>query len=118
MKAETLIAPRDDTARTAGLVASWGRRASVRRGHHAFEPGSLATNEYQPDRPDYPQALAPGWVQDRMAAATADQRSKALTLAWLVYNHRVIAAEEEVAVPAMKLLLSDRYPSLSTPDMR
>src|SRR5438105_3066821 len=106
---DLLAVPRPDGGRTGKLVASWGRRASVRRSHYPFEPGSRELGEFRPERPDYPERLVPPVVQARLRTADAQQRAKVLTLAWLAYNERVIASEEELAVPALKVLLSGRY---------
>lgn len=96
------------------LADAWPRRATVRGdldGLH--EPG-----HYDPARPDYPTEMVPFWNHPGFDATTSTQRQQVLTLAWLVYNERVIAAEEHVANPAFTLVMHGTFPGAEHPAMR
>jgi 4-aminobenzoate N-oxygenase len=88
------------------LAQSWQRRAAVRT--RDFETGMDA--EYDSDIPDYPVELLPFAQHPRFLAATPAQRQRILTEAWLVYNERVIVAEEYVANPALRKVMHGVFP--------
>jgi hypothetical protein len=88
------------------LAASWPKRASVRSAD--LEAG--LAERYDPAIPDYPASLLPFAAHPRFLEATPDQRQQVLTFGWLVYNERVIAAEEHVANPAMTLVMHGVFP--------
>lgn len=88
------------------LAETWPRRATVRGAD--FESG--LAEPYHPEIPDYPLALLPFAEHPLLALATPAQRQEVLTWAWLVYNERVIAAEEHVANPAMTMVTHGAFP--------
>ena len=88
------------------LAESWPKRATVRGAD--FEAG--LAQPYDPGVPDYPVALLPFADHPLFLLATPAQRQEVLTWAWLVYNERVIAAEEHVANPAMTLVTHGAFP--------
>lgn len=89
------------------LVDSWPKRAGVRstdyyRQNHA--------TEYDADIPDYPMELLPFRNHPRFIDATPKQQQEILTWAWLVYNERVVTAEEYVANPAFNMVIQGVFP--------
>ena len=85
----------EERTRVRRLAEAWYRRASVRS---SFD--SLRWDEtYDPSIPDYPVALLPFAEDPRFADADPSQQERVLTMSWIVYNERVIAAEEQVAIP-------------------
>lgn len=88
------------------LARSWPKRATVRSGR--FEAG--AGQGWDPAVPDYPLDLVPFRDHPRFRAAPPAQRQALLTWAWLVYNDRVITAEEQVANPALTMVMHGHFP--------
>lgn len=98
------------------LAAAWPRRATVRSGE-AYE--ALADESaWDAELPDYPLRLVPFADHPRFAEADPQQRQRVLTLAWLVYNERVITAEDHVANPAFALVQRGVFPGADTPALR
>ncbi len=88
------------------IADSWPRRATIRTDlDRIAEP-----EEYDETLPDYPVRLLPFAEHPLFLAATPEQRQKVLTLAWLVYNERVIAAEEYVANPTFAMIMHGAFP--------
>ncbi|MGH9076020.1 MAG: diiron oxygenase [Acidimicrobiales bacterium] len=96
------------------LTESWPRRATIRT--RDFETG--CPSEYEPSVPDYPVALLPFAGHPTFLAASPAQRQAVLTGAWLVYNQRVISAEEEVANPALTAIMHGSFPGAEEPRLR
>jgi diaminobutyrate-2-oxoglutarate transaminase len=94
--------------RTAKLVRAWPVRAAVRRQRYRFEEG----DSFEPARPDYPLRLVPFGGHPEFLGMAEQQQQTVLSLAWLAYNSRVIAAEREIALPAMRSILNGRYAAL------
>jgi len=93
------------------LAESWGRRASVRVGPLSFDDEAA----YDPSIPDYPLELVPFRAHPRFTSCSAEQRSRALTLAWLAYNRRTITGEEWIARPAFEMLSRGHFPGTQQP---
>ncbi|MEU0332778.1 diiron oxygenase [Streptomyces sp. NPDC006193] len=88
------------------VADAWPRRATIRTDlDRIAEPG-----EYDEALPDYPVRLLPFAEHPLFLAAAPEQRQKVLTLAWLVYNERVIAAEEHVANPTFAMIMHGVFP--------
>jgi hypothetical protein len=88
------------------LSAAWPRRATVRTDMVAIaEP-----EEYDVAVPDYPAHFLPFAEHPEFLAAEPEQRQLVLTLAWLVYNERVVTAEEYVANPTFAMICHGVYP--------
>ncbi|MGC5035211.1 MULTISPECIES: diiron oxygenase [unclassified Streptomyces] len=88
------------------IADSWPRRATIRTDlDRISEP-----EEYDEQLPDYPERLLPFAQHPLYLAATPEQRRKVLTMAWLVYNERVIAAEEYVANPTFAMIMHGAFP--------
>ncbi|NRQ39772.1 hypothetical protein HII36_49275 [Nonomuraea sp. NN258] len=88
------------------LANSWPNRATVRTDMDRLaEP-----EEYDRAVPDYPVRLLPFAEHPAFTAAAPEQRQQVLTLAWLVYNERVIAAEEHVANPTFAMIMHGVFP--------
>ncbi|MFR0352423.1 diiron oxygenase [Streptomyces sediminimaris] len=95
-----------DEAVLRRIADAWPRRATIRTDlDRVAEPG-----EYDESLPDYPQRLLPFARHPLFLAATPEQRQKVLTMAWLVYNERVIAAEEYVANPTFTMIMHGAFP--------
>jgi hypothetical protein len=95
-----------DEAVLRRIADSWPRRATIRTDlDRISEP-----EEYDEALPDYPARLLPFAEHPLFLAATPEQRQRVLTMAWLVYNERVIAAEEHVANPTFAMIMHGTFP--------
>jgi len=103
-----------DRATLQRLAAAWPRRATIRTDLDRVE----APGVYDPDIPDYPANLLPFGDHPDFLTATPEQRQHVLTLAWLTYNERVIAAEEYVANPAFVLIMHGAFPGAESIEIK
>lgn len=88
------------------VAAAWPKRATVRSDMVTVESAA----EYDATRPDYPLDLLPFREHPDFLAVSPSQREEVLTWAWVVYNQRVISAEEHVANPAFALVMQGVFP--------
>ncbi len=88
------------------VAAAWPRRSTIRSDMVKIESAA----EYEEGRPDYPLHLLPFHDHPDFADVPPQQRERVLTLAWVVYNQRVISAEEHVANPAFALVMRGVFP--------
>lgn len=96
------------------IAAAWPTRATVRT-----DMERLAHPEaYDPELPDYPVRLLPFAEHPAFLEASPEQRQQVLTLAWLVYNERVITAEEYVANPTFAKIMHGVYPGAGRTDIK
>ncbi|GAA4791706.1 diiron oxygenase [Streptomyces ziwulingensis] len=96
------------------LADSWPRRATIRTDLDRI----AQPEEYDEALPDYPERLLPFAEHPLFLAAGPEQRRRVNTLAWLVYNERVIAAEEYVANPTFAMIMHGVFPGADHPDLR
>jgi hypothetical protein len=89
------------------LARSWPTRATIRTN---FEPLSDPSG-YDLGRPDYPPGLLPFADHPTFLRAPEEQRQQVLTFAWLMYNERVIEAEECIVNPALALIVRGDIPA-------
>jgi 4-aminobenzoate N-oxygenase len=96
------------------IADSWPRRATVRTDMDAIaEPG-----DYDQSLPDYPVRLLPFAEHPLFTGADPQQRQQVLTMAWLVYNERVIAAEEYVANPTFAMIMHGVFPGADSVQLK
>jgi len=88
------------------VAAAWPRRSTIRSDMVTIESAA----EYEEGRSDYPLRLLPFHDHPGFADVPPEQRELVLTLAWVVYNQRVISAEEHVANPAFALVMRGVFP--------
>lgn len=89
------------------LGAAWPRRATVRTDLDRIAPEG---EDYDPAIPDYPVRFLPFAEHPDFLAGTPEQQHHVLTMAWLVYNERVITAEEMVANPTFARVARGEFP--------
>ncbi|MYV45646.1 hypothetical protein GT031_08480 [Streptomyces sp. SID2888] len=88
------------------IADAWPRRATIRTDlDRISEPET-----YDESLPDYPVRLLPFAEHPLFLAASPEQRQQVITMAWLVYNERVIAAEEYVANPTFAMIMHGTFP--------
>jgi 4-aminobenzoate N-oxygenase len=95
-----------DRALVQRVAAAWPKRATIRSDMVTIESG----REYEEGRPDYPMEMVPFHDHPDFLALPAAQRDEVLTWAWIVYNQRVISAEEHIANPAFALVMQGVFP--------
>lgn len=93
------------------LAEAWPRRATVRS--DGFQLGDVA--DHRPEIPDYPTRFLPFAEHPDYVDASDRQKQDVLTMGWLVYNERVVTAEEEVANPTFARIVHGKYPGASDP---
>lgn len=88
------------------ISATWPRRATIRSDMTSI----TEEDEYDPSIPDYPARFLPFEEHPDFLDASPEQRAHVLTLAWLVYNERVVTAEEYVANPTFAKIVHGVFP--------
>jgi hypothetical protein len=89
------------------LVDTWPKRAGVRSTDYYKQNNAT---EYDANISDYPIEMLPFYNHPRFIDATPKQQQEILTWAWLVYNERVVTAEECVANPAFTMIIQGVFP--------
>ncbi len=86
------------------LAGRWGRRAVIKQDELDLD------GHYDPDLPDFPDRLVP--VLGLPGAETLDEeaRQQILAASWILYNAKTAAVEDEIVLPACRLLLAPRIP--------
>ena len=106
MTAHSSPEARDDLERDllAQLAARWGRRAVVKQDELDLD------GHYDPEFPDFPEDLVPVLSLPGAQSVPDDARRQILAAAWISYNAKTTAVENEVVLPACRLMLSERIP--------
>ncbi|MEV6986117.1 diiron oxygenase [Sphaerisporangium sp. NPDC051017] len=88
------------------LSAAWPRRATIRSHMDVL----AAPREHDPHVPDYPVKFLPFAEHPDFVDAPFEKRQAVLTHAWLMYNARVITAEEQIANPTFAKIVHGVFP--------
>lgn len=106
MSAKLSQASRPDFERDliAGLAARWGQRAVVKQDELDLD------EHYDPDLPDFPDHLVPALQLPGTESLDDEARHQILAAAWILYNAKTAAVEDEVVLPACRLMLDQRIP--------
>ncbi|MQY05057.1 diiron oxygenase [Actinomadura macrotermitis] len=86
------------------LSDRWGKQVAVKKDELDLD------GHFDPALPDFPARLVPLFGIPRVAAADQETRHRVLAGAWISYNARTSAVEQEVILPACRLMLTDRLP--------
>jgi hypothetical protein len=86
------------------LAERWGRRAVIKQDELDLD------GHYDPGLPDFPDHLAPVLALPGAAALDDEARGQILAAAWILYNAKTVAVEDEVVLPACRLMLTERVP--------
>src|SRR3954453_22133708 len=103
-----------DLAAIRRIADSWPGRATVRHDLDRLE----GPEGDDPDVPHYPARLLPFREHPGYLCLSAEQRRNISTMAWLVYNERVIGAEEHVANPTFASIVHDVFPGATSFDLK
>jgi hypothetical protein len=88
----------------ARLAARWGRRAVVKQDELDLD------GHYDPGLPDFPGHLVPVLALPGARPLDHDARGQILAAAWISYNAKTAAVEDQVVLPACRLMLEPRVP--------
>ncbi|MFL6624812.1 MAG: diiron oxygenase [Sulfurifustis sp.] len=91
---------------------SWDHRVAVRQ-----ERLDL-TQYYDASIPDFPIAMVPFWNDAQFAVLDERTKLRFLAAAWVAYNEKAIYLEDEIVQPFCSLLLKDRLPGASDPQVK
>jgi len=86
------------------LSARWGRRAVIKQDELDLD------GHYDPDLPDFPDHLVPVLELPGAESLDAEARGQIRAAAWISYNAKTAAVEDEVVLPACRLMLTGRIP--------
>lgn len=91
---------------------SWDTRVAVRKER-------LDLTQYcDPSLPDFPTAMVPFWDDEDFAKLDEQTKLRFLGAAWVSYNEKAIYLEDEIVQPLCSLLLKDRLPGASDPQVK
>ena len=86
------------------LTNRWGKRVSVKKDDLDLD------GHFDVDQPDFPAHLVPLLQLPAAGALDADAVTRILSGAWISYNAKTAAIEDEIILPACRLMLADHVP--------
>ncbi|MFS4096330.1 diiron oxygenase [Streptomyces sp. AF1A] len=88
----------------AQLTLRWGRRVAVKKDELDLD------GHFDPDLPDFPEHLVPVLALPGLEPLDRQARRRVLAAAWIAYNAKTAAIENEIILPACRLMLEERIP--------
>jgi hypothetical protein len=88
----------------AQLTTRWGRRVAVKKDELDLD------GHFDPDLPDFPEHLVPVLALPGVEPLDWPARQRVLAAAWIAYNAKTAAIENEIILPACRLMLEERIP--------
>ncbi|MEU6771793.1 diiron oxygenase [Streptomyces sp. NPDC046759] len=88
----------------AQLTLRWGRRVAVKKDELDLD------GHFDPDLPDFPEHLVPVLSLQGVEPLDRQARQRVLAAAWIAYNAKTAAIENEIILPACRLMLEERIP--------
>ncbi|GHH34846.1 diiron oxygenase [Lentzea cavernae] len=86
------------------LTRRWGRRVAVKKDELDLD------GHFDADLPDFPEHLVPVLSLPGAEKLDRDARRRILSAAWIAYNAKTAAIEDEIILPACRLMLQERIP--------
>lgn len=86
------------------LTDRWGKRVAVKQDELELD------SHFDPNLPDFPDQLVPVLHLPARPTVDAEPRERLLAASWIAYNAKTRAIEDEVILPACRLMLHDRIP--------
>lgn len=86
------------------LSRRWGKRVAVKKDELDLD------GHFDPELPDFPEHLVPFSTIDAFAKADREARQRILAASWIAYNMKTTAIEDELILPACRLMLEERVP--------
>jgi hypothetical protein len=88
----------------AQLTRRWGRRVAVKKDELDLD------GHFVMELPDFPEHLVPVLSLPGADRLDRDARERILSAAWISYNAKTSAIEDEIILPACRLMLQERIP--------
>jgi alpha-N-dichloroacetyl-p-aminophenylserinol N-oxygenase len=88
----------------AKLTARWGERVAVKQDELDLD------GHFDPRLPDFPDHLVPILHLPGENTLDSEARQQILSAAWIAYNQKTSAIENEIILPAVRLMLDDSIP--------
>ncbi|MFJ7213443.1 diiron oxygenase [Amycolatopsis sp. NPDC098790] len=86
------------------LARRWGRRVAVKKDELDLD------GHFDAGMPDFPEHLVPVLDLPGAEKLDHDDRRRILAASWIAYNAKTAAIEDEVILPACRLMLTGRLP--------
>ncbi|WP_394620643.1 diiron oxygenase [Lentzea sp. JNUCC 0626] len=86
------------------LTERWGKRVAVKKDELDLD------GHFDPSLPDFPEHLVPVLALPGAEKLDRDARERILSAAWIAYNAKTAAIEDEIILPACRLMLQERIP--------
>jgi hypothetical protein len=88
----------------ARLTDRWGKRVAVKKDELDLD------GHFEPDFPDFPERLVPLLGLPAAGALDPEAKHAVLAASWVAYNAKTAAIENEIILPACRLMLDDHIP--------
>jgi len=86
------------------LVARWGKRVAVKQDELDLD------GHFDPALADFPEHLLPARLRAELPTMDVEAKQRMLGAAWIAYNDKTGAIENEIILPACRLMLADDIP--------
>ncbi len=86
------------------LTRRWGKRVAVKKDELDLD------GHFDAALPDFPEHLVPVLSLPGADRLDRDARARILSAAWIAYNAKTAAIEDEIILPACRLMLQERIP--------
>jgi len=86
------------------LTQRWGKHVAVKKDELDLD------GHFDAAKPDFPAEMVPVLRLPGCPALAPEARDRVLSAAWIAYNAKTSAIENEVILPACRLMLEDRIP--------
>ncbi|MET9558123.1 diiron oxygenase [Streptomyces sp. NPDC006645] len=86
------------------LTLRWGKRVAVKKDELDLD------GHFDAGLPDFPEHLVPVLGLPGADRLDRDARERVLSASWIAYNAKTAAIEDEIILPACRLMLQDRIP--------
>ncbi|MBV9013606.1 MAG: diiron oxygenase [Pseudonocardiales bacterium] len=88
----------------AQLSSRWGKRVAVKKDELDLD------GHFDPELPDFPDQLVPMLNLPAASSLDPERRQRIVSAAWIAYNAKTAAIENEIILPACRLMLEERIP--------
>lgn len=88
----------------AKLTLRWGKRVAVKKDELDLD------GHFDASLPDFPEHLVPVLALPGAERLDREARERILSASWISYNAKTAAIEDEIILPACRLMLQDRIP--------
>lgn len=88
----------------AQLTARWGKRVAVKQEELDLD------GHFDPALADFPEHLLPARLRAELPRLDVEAKQRMLGAAWIAYNDKTGAIEDEIILPACRLMLAGHIP--------